>query len=442
MALSRRDLLKFTGLIATSTAISGCANISTFQSPNNSLNIASKNSKKVVIVGGGWSGLSIAKNLKNFAPDTQITLVEQKDKFVSCPMSNLWLVNRVSLEYLTHDYHQAAKQNNYKFFQATAIGMDKQKQVLHTTKGDLDYDYIVFAPGIDYDYSFLTDDKQLEQRLRKEYPAGFKSGDEHFILKDKIQNFKGGNFLMTVPKGNYRCLPAPYERACLVADFFKSKNIDAKILLLDENNDITIKEEGFHSAFEELYSDYIEYYPNSKIELIDLDEKIVETEFEEFVFDDASFYPRVQGAKILQKVGITKDTVFNRFEGNIDGLTYEVVGHENIYISGDARPMGFSKSGNTAYTEGIYVAQLIANKINAKINTPWQSPTTLCFSAVSIEPERAIFVNSQYAYHKKTKKFGFATPKTSEEWRGEEGLTNAKAQYDWADAMYRTMFER
>lgn len=445
MAISRRDAIKLSTVLATSTAISGCEKkeplkpIATEVKQINKAPLSDKKSTRVVIVGGGWSGLSVAKNLKNFSPNTEVILVEQKDRFVSCPMSNLWLVDRVDLEYLTHDYLRAARVYEYTFFQATATGMDKLKKVLHTTKGEIPYDYIVFTPGIDYDYSFITDDIMLENRLRQEYPAGFKPA-EHLTLKEKIHNFKSGNFIMTIPAGNYRCLPAPYERACLVADFFKSKKLDAKVILLDENNDIVIKEEGFHSAFEELYADYLEYHPNSKIEAIDLDEKFIETEFGEFEFDDASFYPRVRGAKILETVGIAKDTVFNRLEGNIDGLTYEVIGHEDIYIAGDARPMGFSKSGNTASTEGIYVAQLIADKIEKNPKKPWQSPTTLCFSAVSVAPERAIFVNSMYAYDKKTQRFGFATPKTSEVWKDKEGLRNATAQHEWADAMYKYMF--
>jgi len=438
MAISRRDALKFTTVFAASAAVPGYSEEQLQPITTKSLK---KKNTRVVIVGGGWSGLSIAKNLKTFSQNTDVVLVEQKDQFVSCPMSNLWLVDRVNLEYLTHDYLQAARDNNYTFFQATAIGMDKNKKMLFTTQGNIEYDYIVFAPGIDYDYSSITDNYELENRLRQEYPAGFKPGSEHLTLKNKIHNFKGGNFIMTVPAGNYRCLPAPYERACLVADFFKSKKLDAKVLLLDENNDITIKEHGFHTAFDELYADYLEYHPNSKIENIDLDEKIVETEFQEFSFDDASFYPHVRGAKILETVGIAKDTVFNKLEGNINGLTYEVIGHSDIYVSGDARPMGFSKSGNTSSTEGLFVAKLIANKINGISNTPWQSPTTLCFSAVTMSPERAIFVNSMYAYNEKKKRFGFATPKTSEVWKGEEGLTNAKAQYDWANAMYKYMFE-
>jgi NADH dehydrogenase FAD-containing subunit len=445
MAISRRDALKFTTALAASTAISGCEKKEPLKpkiketKKIKKAQLSDKKGTRVVIVGGGWSGLSIAKNLRHFSPETEVVLVEQKDWFISCPMSNLWLVDRVSTDYITHDYLKAASEYGYTFFQATATGMDKSNRVLHTTKGDILYDYIVFAPGIDYDYSSMTDDIELENRLRLEYPAGFKPS-EHLTLKRKIHNFKGGNFILTVPGGNYRCLPAPYERACVVADFFKSKKLNAKVILLDENNDIVIKEEGFHNAFDELYADYIEYHPNSKIENIDLDEKIVETEFEEFSFDDASFYPHVRGAKILEIVGIAKDTVFNRLEGNIDGLTYEVPNNENIYIAGDARPMGFSKSGNTASTEGIYVARLIADKIQKNPKRAWQSPTTLCFSAVSIAPERAIFVNSMYAYNEKTKRFGFATPKTSEVYKGKEGLRNATAQHEWADAMYKYMF--
>ena len=150
---------------------------------------------------------------------------------------------------------------------------------------------------------------------------------------------------------------------------------------------------------------------------------------------------RVKATKILEDIGIAKDTVFNRLEGNINGLTYEAIGERNIFICGDARPMGFSKSGNTSSTEGLYVAKLVVNKINRGKTIPWESPTTLCFSAVSTNPERAIFVNSQYAYNEKKKTFGFATPKMSEVWKGNEGLENAKAQYDWADALYSYMFK-
>jgi len=234
MKFSRRDALKFTTILAASTAVSGCSSLQpkkAITKVTKKANIAplpDKKKSRVVIVGGGWSGLSIAKNLNHFSPNAEVILVEHKDRFVSCPMSNLWLVDRVSSDFLTYDYLKAAREYNYTFFQASATGMDKSNNILHTTRGDIPYDYIVFAPGIDYDYSFITDDVELENRLRQEYPAGFKPS-EHLTLKNKIHNFKEGNFIMTVPAGNFRCLPAPYERACLVADFFKSKKLNAKV---------------------------------------------------------------------------------------------------------------------------------------------------------------------------------------------------------------------
>ena len=448
MAISRRDILKYSGATAVVASINGCSASSlsptdakkqyiySFKAP-----IADTKKPRVIVVGGGWSGLSVAKYTKKEAPSADVILVEQREQFTSCPMSNLWLFDKVDLEYLTHDYLQAGRENNYTFFNASAIGIDKKRKILKTTNGNIEYDYLVLAPGIEYDYSFWTDDLVLERRLRQEYPAGFMTGSEHLTLKNKIKNFKGGNFIMTVPAGNYRCLPAPYERACLLASYFKEKKLDAKVILLDENNGITIKEHGFETVMKELYSDYLKYHPNSKIEEIDLDNKTVITEFEEFTFEDASFYPHVRGGRLLESCGVAKDTIYNKKEGNINPITYEVYGEENIFVSGDARPMGFSKSGNTSNTEGQYVAKIIANKINKKTAIKWISPITICFSAVSLYPERAIFIHSEYAYYEEKKAFGFATPIASENWDGKDGVENAKGIYNWADSLFIDMFK-
>ncbi len=442
MSLSRRNMLKFSGVaLATSALASQSHKKQNTQSKQTFNLVKPKGTQtRVVVVGGGWSGLSLAKQLKIEDPSVEVILVEQRFEFVSCPMSNLWLVDKIDLEYLTHDYIQGAQEGGYTYFQGAVYDVDTEKKIVQTTNGDLEYDYLALAPGIDYDYSCWTDDKELQTRLRGEYPAAFMPGSEHLTLKKKIQNFKGGTFLFTVPAGNYRCLPAPYERACMVADYFKQKGIKAKVVLLDENNDITIKEHGFHTAMNELYKDYLEYVPNAVIEEIDLDAKRVTTEFDEFSFDDASFYPHVRGGKLLEKLGFAKDTIYNKMEANIDPFTYEVIGQKNIFVSGDARPMGFSKSGNTSNTEAKYVARVIVNKIKKHKPIAWESPVTICISLVSIAPERGIFIHSEYRFNKKAGQFEFATPVTDEKWKGEHGKANALGAYDWAQAMYIDMF--
>jgi NADH dehydrogenase FAD-containing subunit len=450
MAISRRKALQLSGLAVAATAVAGCSNSDTPQPTSKSETkskptdykapIADTKKPRVVVVGGGWSGLSIAKYTKIFSRDVDVVLVEQRHEFISCPMSNLWLVDKVELDYLTHDYLQAARENNYTYFQATATGLDRENRILETSNGNISFDYLVFAPGIDYDYSRWTNDIAFETRLRQEYPAGFIPGSEHLTLKNKIQNFKGGNFILTVPSGNYRCLPAPYERACIIADYFKQKGLKAKVILLDENNAITIKKKGFQAAFDDLYADYIEYMPNTLIKNIDLDNKIVETEFDEINFEDASFYPHVRGAKILERVGIAKDAK-NMLEADINPLTYEVHGEKNIFVTGDSRPMGFSKSGNTSNSEGHFVAKLIAQKINKTKIVKWESPVTTCFSLVSIAPQKAIYIYSEYAYNKNDETFSFNNTSGSEDWN-KYGAVNADSVYNWADALYADMFQK
>ena len=452
MDSSKRKFLALSGVtIASSLYASASTNTPKEKTEvkNNKAPIPDTTKPRVVVLGGGWSGLSIAKTVKEFSPEADVILVEKRHEFISCPVSNLWLVDQVDLEYITHDYLQAARNYNYTFFNATAIGIDKKNRRLKTSEGDIAFDYLVLSPGIDYDYSRWTTDTTLITRLKQEYPAGFIPGSEHITLKNKIHNFTEGNFILTVPGGNYRCLPAPYERACMIADYFKQKKLKAKVILLDENNAITIKKKGFSTAFNELYADYIEYVPNSAIESIDLDKKIVTTEMDEFTFADASFYPRVRGAKILETMGFAKDAK-DMMEGHINSLTYEVIGEKNIFITGDARPMGFSKSGNTSNTEGKYVGNLIAQRINKKPAPAWEPPITMCFSAIATNPTNAIYIYTLYSFDKKDKdpkhvkfedwkKFSFSDTMSSENWK-KDGAVDADSILSWSSALYFDMF--
>lgn len=448
--MNRRDILKYSLVSAAAATFATSASASESKETvvanvgvGSPAPLPEATGPRVVIVGGGWSGLSVAKYTKKFAPNADVVLVERRSEFVSCPVSNLYVVGQVSLEFLTHDYLQAARENKYSFFNATAVGVDKTNKILKTSNGDIKYDYLVLAPGIDYNYAPWGVDLATEQRLRTEYPAAFIPGSEHMTLKNKVQNFKGGNFILTVPGGNYRCLPAPYERACLIADYFKKHKIKGKVLLLDENADITIKKEGFQSAFNEMYKDYIHYVPSAKIMSVDLDKKtVVAGEMEDtYTFTDAAFYPHVRGGKLLEVCGVAQDTAFNKMEGNIDPFTYEVIGAENknIFVSGDARPMGYSKSGNTANTEGHYLGQLIAQRIKDGKDISWVSPLTVCYSSVSSKPDRAISIRAQYKFEGKTLA-GFTNVELSEQWKGKVGIENGKLLDTWAKRLYADMF--
>jgi sulfide dehydrogenase [flavocytochrome c] flavoprotein subunit len=457
--ITRRDFVKIGGLAAGLGAIGsvGCATTSqavagvskktaSCVAPaiggSTKADLPPAKGPRLVVVGAGCSGLTIAKYAKKNYPKFDVVVVDKRDMYSSCFCSNLWYVGIVDLEYLAdHSFLDAAVTNNFIYFNSTVIGLDQASRKLITSDGEIDYDYVCFSPGISYDYprSGIKDAEAIAI-CKQKYPAGFMSAMEHEAIKRKINYFDSGIFVQNVPAGNYRCLPGPYERACLIADFFKKNKIAGKVLVLDGNPEITIKAKGFHAAFNELYKDYIEWIPSHDITGIDLDKKIIQTEFDSYKFDDASIYPHVRGNTLLEQCGIMAGPErSSQKEANIDTRFYNVLGSDRVYAAGDARYQPYSKSGNTSNTEGHFVAQVLAARAQGK-EIPWHTPETVCYSMVQAYPEpEAIGVIAHYVYDpKKDLITGFSPDTKTFETRTE---AMGKTYLEWGKGLYRDMFD-
>ncbi len=446
---SRRRFLQFTGLtlvgaahaapaVATEQAASSVgATPPAFARLLRTASLPQPKGARVVIVGGGWSGLTLAKYLKRHNPAFDVLLIDRHPSFVSFPLSNSWLADQINLDFLSHSFFDAADNHDYHFLQATVLGFDRESRKVYTDVGHIAYEYLVLAPGIDYDYARIgVEDAEQQELLFQHYPGGFVSASELLTIKHKIQTFKGGTFVLNVPNGDYRCTAAPYERACMMAAVFKKRRVHAKILLLDMNTGIKIKKDGFHRAFDELYKDYIEYLPSSEISGIDLDAKAVTTEFDEYPFDDAIIYPPIRASRLIDEAGIANPKSPQR-AANTDPFRYHVVGDEHVYVTGDSRGQPFSKGGHTAHSEGKYVAEVIAGHALGK-DIAWRSPQTMCFSSVEIDPLQAMSIITYYKFNEQTNVFDFDRTHMIEDW----DLQGGQASLAWAEGMFRDLFYR
>ncbi len=392
--------------------------------------------RRVVVVGGGWSGLTIAKYLKIHEPDLDVVLVERRSVFVSHPISGLWIAGMVGLEAITFSYLDAADKNGYAYLNASLIDVDRQSRKIYTDQGWMTYDDLVLTPGVDYNYASLgVEDPYHEQVLKTRYPAGFVSASEHISLNNKIKNFKGGLFVLNAPPGIYRCSATPYERTCLIASAFKRNKIKGKIALIDSREEPAVSAEGFLTAFDELYSDTVEYMTSTEIGAVDPESRTISTDFDDIQFDDASIYPRIRGARLLEHLGLA-DPDSAQMEANIDHFTYNAGGDDHVYVAGDCRPMPFSKSGGTARSEGKYLAKLIAARAKGR-EIPWESPHTVCYSMVNVEPREAIMVNGKYQFNKDSSQWDHFENYAVNERDVEKG----KKAFEWAEEHFRDMFE-
>lgn len=110
------------------------------------MNIPDGSKKRVVILGGGFGGLKLAKGLhgKNF----QVVLIDRHNYHAFQPL--LYQVATAGLEPGSIAYPLRKILNPYKdyyFRMANVSSIDSASKVIHTNIGDLNYDYLVIATG-------------------------------------------------------------------------------------------------------------------------------------------------------------------------------------------------------------------------------------------------------------------------------------------------------
>lgn len=437
--ITRRDLLKSVGVGALAAGLSSKPIFAAAEKVvKMEAMLPSPKGNRVVICGGGWAGLTVAKYLKKENPNIEVILIEKRPNFFSCPISNEWLADLVSLDFLSHDYNQPASKYGYKFINAVVIGIERDKKRVYTPHGYIEYNYLVLAPGIKYNYkAWFGDNKDMINYTRVHYPAAFIPGSEHLALKRKVHEFEEGDFIITVPPGAYRCPPAPYERACMIAEVFKRNKVKGRVVILDPKDDIAPKGPGFRAAYEQVYLGIVEYVPKASIKEVDPVKKIIKTTAGDFKFADANLVPPHQAGELVWMADLIAKDKDGKPTGwaDQDPLTFQAKSDPNVFLVGDViGGVPYPKSGHMGNSQGKIVAKIIASRIAGKEYKP-TLPDNTCYSMVNGSPQEAIVINVTYDYNEKEKKI---VPKPKVINERSEAL--AKATYEWARSMYKDMF--
>lgn len=358
--------------------------------------------RRVVIVGGGWGGLSAAHHLRELAPELEVVLLEKNPSFWSLPMSNKWLTGLADDKYLAHDYQHAASAYGHTFIQAEVSEIDRDKRRVVTHLGTLDYDWLILAVGIRYDYeAWYGNDRRASDHTLKHYPCAYIPGNEQRALKEKLDNFKGGDLLMTLPPMPYRCPPSPYERACMIGAMLKSRKIKGKLIVLDPNSHVL----GFSQIFSEQYPEQIVYLPQTRVKSVDPFNQTIATDVDDFHFDDAILMAPQQAGDLAWKADfIAKDNA-----GKPTGWADQHPVHlharddENVFLIGDmidkASPLFgyYPKTGQMASSQGRIAAHEIAARARG-VAPEKLLPDSACYVFTRIEPMEMTRVESRYRF--------------------------------------------
>lgn len=219
---------------------------------------------RVIVIGGGMAGATVAKYLRLWGDAVEVTLIERMPTYTSNIMSSLVLTGQRAMSSLSFKYD--ALRNKYGitvvFGEVVAVDPVTAKVTL-ADRTVLTADRIVMAPGIEFDTvpGLGTSDKM---------PHAWKAGTQTTLLASQLKAMPAGkNMVLTIPLAPYRCPPGPYERACLIADWLKVNKRGSKLIVLDANQDFVTEKDNFTSAFLGLHGSVIEYYNNAGVQSVD-----------------------------------------------------------------------------------------------------------------------------------------------------------------------------
>ncbi len=379
---------------------------------------------QVVIVGGGYGGVTTAKYLKKENPNLDVVLIEERPFFMSCPMSNHFLTGLMELTPLCFSYNVLEVKHGIRVLNDKVLGVELDKKVVRTSSGYIAYDYLVLSPGIDYD----VEDKPFYKESLVYNPPAFKPGSEHIYLKRLIEDFEGGDIVITVPPPPYRCPPAPYERAALIASMIKKNNLKAHIYFIDANERPIINSEGFLSAYYDLYKDIATYITSAQVRDIDIHKRVVKTSHGDFKYDLANIVPPMKANSLLEEAGLLKK---GQKWVEVNPLTFES-SVKNVFVIGDACQSYLPKSGYAAHSEGKMVAKIINARIKGR-EVKEEYLQMICYAMVS--DKEAIMTETAFRYDTVSKRF---VPTHREDNQRKE--STAKRYEEWARGLWRDLF--
>ena len=394
---------------------------------------AAKNAH-VVIVGAGWGGLSAAKTLRNLNKSIKITIIEKEKNFKSCPISN-WVIGQIKdMKDITFSYNLFIKNNDINFITGSVSNIDTTKQSITLKDTKIKYDKLIVSPGVKLEYEKIIG---LTDALGSNsvYTA-WKAGEETRLLSNQVKNIEDNNkIIITIPLSPYRCPPGPYERASLIANYIKKNNIKSKVLVLDANQKIVSKGKLFNQAWTELYPDIIEYKIDSKINEINLKEKTVFTEFDEYKFDLANIIPPQRAPGLLKYAGLVEN---QKKWASVNSYDFSSKLADNVYIIGDATDRAsvgsVPKSGYIAYSMGKVCGYAVHSALLDR-EPPSPSMINTCYSLVS--QDEGISVSAVYKHDKNKNKI--VTVKNASGVSPNRSEIIAYNAWDWAQAIWQDM---
>ncbi len=378
VSAGRRRFVQAASIGAAAAATVGCASVVKQEGP------------RVVIVGGGWGGGGAARVLIESGVPMSVTLIEPNERFMSCPLSSHYVTGHATAESFQMSYAALVK-GGVSHVRERVTAIDRTRKVIVLGGREIAYDFLVLSPGIEY----MEEAMPGYAEGRASLPVGFRMFEQTAVRQEFDRFLKtGGDFVITVPKPPYRCPPAPYERAALMAEVIQKRKVTGKVIVLDENPNPMPPPiaKPILASFAELYKNQIEYVNNVEILGVDARRKVLSTSKGDIRYQAANVVLPMRAPALISQAGLGQrwaDVKLPTFLSAVD---------ESVYVIGDACGLPLPKSGHLAFETGQLVARHIASRVkSASTAAPAATmPNGICWAYMSAREAIGIHVATSW----------------------------------------------
>ena len=331
---------------------------------------------KVVVVGGGFAGAACARALRTLEHNLDVTLVASGKAFSACPFNSSVIAGLREPAQQEFSYDSLAALG-IRVAAAGATAVDPAAKTVTLTGGDtLAWDRLVIAPGVDMNWTAIAG---YTEAAAEKMPHAWTDGPQTPLLRRQLEAMDdGGLVVISAPATPYRCPPAPYERASLIAHYLKTTKPKSKVLILDAKDSYS-KQHLFEEAWAALYPGMIEWVPLSKggsVTSVDPATMTVKTDFEDYKAAVANIVPPQKAAVIAARAGVADRTGWCP----IEPIGFESTLQPGVHVLGDAALMGgMPKAAHAAAEQGkVCAAAIVANLAGRAATEP--ALENVCYS--------------------------------------------------------------
>lgn len=339
------------------------------------------NNKKIVIIGGGFGGITLAKKLKN--TDYQIKIIDKSNHHLFQPL--LYQVAAAALspgDIAVPIRSEFSNSKNVEVILGEVINIDRAKKKVITKDDQYEYDYLVVAIGNKHSYfgndqwenyapglKTISDALNIRERMLLAFEKAELAKTENEKRKEMTFVIVGGGPTGVEVAGAI----AEISKETLLKDFRNINTADTKIILVEGADKIlqTFDQPLNDKAKQTLEKLGVEVRLNSFVKEINENGVLVGSEF-------------IEASNVIWAAGNKVSPILENLETELDKSGRVIVDQDcslkddpNIFVIGDAAL--FIENGKplpgvapVAMQQGRYVAKILKKNLQKEFRKPFK----------------------------------------------------------------------